>query len=253
MAIDKHRSPTLTNAFGTPEHLAVFPGLPGGPTAALAADADRRHLHRSGASGVERRQQRRLHRARRRVPARERHRPAGSRAVRQAGDLADGRPDPELHRAHADGDAPGPGHGARSAGQAAWDRDNARLKVEVLRGATTATSTVIKSFQTDDDVVEPTAARLRRHHRAARARARPTASGSPIRPATGRRARPRPRRSRPERPRRVDRTPRACSPTTRTGCGASARRAARRPTTGRAPNDLTLNSANTPQHRRARC
>ena len=33
--------------------------------------------------------------------------------------------------------------------KAAWDRDNARLKFEVLRGATTATSTVIKTFQTD--------------------------------------------------------------------------------------------------------
>ena len=32
---------------------------------------------------------------------------------------------------------------------AAWDRDNARLDVDVLRGATTSTSTVIKSFETD--------------------------------------------------------------------------------------------------------
>ena len=112
-AIDKHRSPTLTNAYGTSEHLACFAGLPGGAAAALAADADRRHVHRPGPSGVERRHQRRLHRARRRVPARERHRPAGPRAVRQAGDLADGRPDPELHRAHADADAAGPRHGAR--------------------------------------------------------------------------------------------------------------------------------------------
>ncbi len=33
--------------------------------------------------------------------------------------------------------------------KAAWDRDNARLKVEVLRGDTTATATVLKTFQTD--------------------------------------------------------------------------------------------------------
>ena len=33
--------------------------------------------------------------------------------------------------------------------KAAWDRDNSRLKVEVLRGDTTATSTVLKTFQTD--------------------------------------------------------------------------------------------------------
>ena len=32
--------------------------------------------------------------------------------------------------------------------KAAWDRDNAQLKVEVLRGDTTATSTVIKTFTT---------------------------------------------------------------------------------------------------------
>jgi PKD repeat protein len=37
----------------------------------------------------------------------------------------------------------------RIAWQAAWDRDNARLKVEVLRGATTASATVIDTFQTD--------------------------------------------------------------------------------------------------------
>ena len=33
--------------------------------------------------------------------------------------------------------------------KAAWDRDNAQLKVEVLRGDTTATSTVIKTFTTN--------------------------------------------------------------------------------------------------------
>ena len=42
----------------------------------------------------------------------------------------------------------GPGT-VRLGWMANWDRDNARLKVEVLRGATTATSTVLKTFQTD--------------------------------------------------------------------------------------------------------
>ncbi len=37
----------------------------------------------------------------------------------------------------------------RVAWKAAWDRDNQRLKVEVLRGDTTVTSTVLKTFQTD--------------------------------------------------------------------------------------------------------
>ena len=61
----------------------------GRATVALAADADRRHLHRSGAGCVERRQQRRLHRPRRRVPARQRRQPVRPRALREAGDLAD--------------------------------------------------------------------------------------------------------------------------------------------------------------------
>jgi PKD repeat protein len=37
----------------------------------------------------------------------------------------------------------------RIAWKAAWDRDNAKIKVEVLRGATTATSTVLKTFETN--------------------------------------------------------------------------------------------------------
>jgi len=41
----------------------------------------------------------------------------------------------------------GPGS-VRVGWQAAWDRDNAQLKVEVLRGDTTATSTVLKTFTT---------------------------------------------------------------------------------------------------------
>ena len=57
-AINKHTSPTLTNAVGTPGVWGYFPGLPGGAAVALVADADRRYVHRSGASGVERRHQR---------------------------------------------------------------------------------------------------------------------------------------------------------------------------------------------------
>ena len=38
----------------------------------------------------------------------------------------------------------------------------------MLRGDTTATSTVIKTFTDRHDVVEPAAARVRRHHRASR-------------------------------------------------------------------------------------
>ena len=64
MAIDKHRSPTLTNAFGTSGIWQSFDGRPGGATAALVADADRRYVHRAEPGGVERRHQRRLHRAR---------------------------------------------------------------------------------------------------------------------------------------------------------------------------------------------
>ena len=68
------------------EHLGAVHGPAGGAAVALAADADRRDVHRAGASGVERRHQRRLHRARRRVPARQRHRTSkascGSRSAR---------------------------------------------------------------------------------------------------------------------------------------------------------------------------
>ena len=46
-------------------HLADVPGPAGGATAALAAHADRREVHRTGAGGMERRQQRQLHGARR--------------------------------------------------------------------------------------------------------------------------------------------------------------------------------------------
>ena len=64
MAIDKHRSPTLTNAFGTPE-IWVFDGSPGGAAAALAADADHGTYTGQGQAAWSVDSQRRLHRARR--------------------------------------------------------------------------------------------------------------------------------------------------------------------------------------------
>ncbi len=122
----------------------------------------------------------------------------------------------------------------RVAWKAAWDRDNAKLKVEVLRGPTTATSTVLKTFQTDTTwwnrpplgFVDTTAAR---------ARARRTGSGSPTRPATRCRAHPATVTVPAGTPRPPRPTTEACSPTTRPGSGASVRRAAPRPTTGPAP------------------
>ena len=93
------------------EHLGVRREARGA-AAALAADVGQRFVHRPEPSRVERRVQRRLHRAGRGVPAGERHEPAGPRAVRQARDLAHGRPDPELLGARADGDAVGFGHRA---------------------------------------------------------------------------------------------------------------------------------------------
>ena len=55
MAIDKHRSPTLTNAFGTSTSGSVRRAARGA-AAALAADADRGTYTGQGQAGVERRQ-----------------------------------------------------------------------------------------------------------------------------------------------------------------------------------------------------
>ena len=170
------------------------------------------------------------------------------------GDLADGRPDPELRRAHADGDAAGSGHGAHRLDGRMGPRQRAARR----RGAARRDDRDLDGDQVlpdrQHDLVEPTAARLRRHDRAAGYRARPTGSGSPTRSAT-RSSGPPVDRDDPGRvrPPRVDRTPRACSPTARAGCGASARRAARRPTTGRVPNDVMLNSGEHRATSPARC
>ena len=103
-AINKHASPTLTNAYGTPSMWQPFRGRPGGAACTGCPTLTGGTYTGQWTGGVERRDQRRLHGLGRRVPARQRHRPAGPRAVREAGDLADRRPDPGLHRADADAD-----------------------------------------------------------------------------------------------------------------------------------------------------
>ena len=130
------------------QRLAAVRGDAGGAAVALVADVDRRHLHRSGPGRVERRQQRELHRVGRRVPARERNNQQG--LVRFAKRAISPIVDPiQNYTELAPTITPlGPGT-VRVGWPAAWDRDNARLTVEVLRGATTATSTVLKTFQTD--------------------------------------------------------------------------------------------------------
>ena len=49
--------------------------------------------------------------------------------------------------------------------KAAWDRDNAQLKFEVLRGADHRDLDGAQDLHDRHDLVEPPAARLRRHHR----------------------------------------------------------------------------------------
>ena len=65
-----------------------------------------------------------------------------------------------------------------------WDRDNEKLKVEVLRGATTATSTVIKTFTTGAPRGGTGRCWASSTPRRRPGRARPTGSGSPTRSAT---------------------------------------------------------------------
>jgi hypothetical protein len=75
---------------------------PGTDAAALAADADRRLLHRDEPGPLVDRGQRELRRHGRRVPARERHRAAGPRAVRPPGDRAEPAGPTGRHAAQAD-------------------------------------------------------------------------------------------------------------------------------------------------------
>ena len=96
MAIDKRRSPTLTNAVGTPGIWQAFKGRPAAqPLHWLPTLTGGTYTGQSQA-GVERRHERHLHRAGRRVPARQRREPAGPRPVRQAFGVAECRRDPEL-------------------------------------------------------------------------------------------------------------------------------------------------------------
>ena len=116
--------------------------------------------------------------------------------------------------------------------KAAWDRDNAQLKVEVLRGDTTATSTVIKTFTTSttwwnrpplgfvDTTAPPGSSQTYRIRMT-----------DPIGQHPGRSAR-HGRRSRRAARRRRRRTTPASRPTTRLGNGVSARPAAPPLTTG---------------------
>ena len=57
-AINKHRSPTLTDTVGTSANWQAFAGRPAAQPLHWLPDADGRHVHRSGPSGMERRDQR---------------------------------------------------------------------------------------------------------------------------------------------------------------------------------------------------
>ena len=148
-AINKHKSPTLTNAVGTPGVWQYFPGFPAAqplhwlPTltggtytgqgqAAWSVATNGDYTVLGGefprVNGID--QQGLVRFAKRAIsPTR--------------------RPDPELHRAHADADAAWAPARCASVGKRRGTATTQRLKFEVLRGATTATSTVIKTFQAD--------------------------------------------------------------------------------------------------------
>jgi PKD repeat protein len=148
MAIDKRRSPTLTNAIGTPSTWQAFPGRPAAqplhwlPTltagtytgmfqGAWSVDTNGTYAVLGGEfPRVNAINQQGLVRF-------------AKRTTSPLVDAIQGYPGltPVVTAL-----APGT---VRLGWTAAWDRDNSRLTVEVLRGSTTATSTVLKSFQTD--------------------------------------------------------------------------------------------------------
>ena len=165
VAIDKHRSPTLTNAYGTSD-IWVFDGMPAAQPLHWLPTLTGGYLHRSGAGCVERRQQRGLHRPRRRVPARQRCQPVRPRALREEGDLAVGRRHPELLRARDDGHAVGARDRARRLDGGVGPRQRA---VEGRGPARSDDRDVdrLEDLPDRDHVVEPAAARLRRRDRAA--------------------------------------------------------------------------------------
>ncbi|MGH8976486.1 MAG: PKD domain-containing protein, partial [Acidimicrobiia bacterium] len=147
-AIDTRRSPTLTNAFGTPAIWRHFPGRPAAqplhwlPTltggtytgqgqAAWSVDTNGTYTVLGGefprVNGVN--QQGLVRFAKRAVtPA-----VAPVQGLEQLAPVVTSL---------------GPGT-VRLGWTAAWDRDNARLRVEVLRGSTAATSIVVRSFETN--------------------------------------------------------------------------------------------------------
>ncbi|MGH8976535.1 MAG: PKD domain-containing protein, partial [Acidimicrobiia bacterium] len=147
-AMNKHRSPTLTNAFGTPSVWRWFPGMPASqplhwlPTLTGGTFTGQGQAAWSVASNgdytvlggefprVNGTAQQGLVRFAKRAIA------PTSDPIQKYTELT-----PTVT-------AMGPGT-VRVAWEAAWDRDNARLNVEVLRGDTTATSTAIKTFQTE--------------------------------------------------------------------------------------------------------
>ena len=167
MAIDKRRSPTLTNAFGTPGIWQAFKGRPAAqPLHWLPTLTGGTYTGQSQAR-VERRHERHLHRARRRVPARQRREPAGPRPVREAFGVAECRRDPELQRAHSHRDADGSGRRAHRLDRGVGSRQRA----PEVRGAARPDHgdrdrhRLVRHRR--HDVVEPSAAGLPRHDRAA--------------------------------------------------------------------------------------
>ncbi|MGZ4735392.1 MAG: PKD domain-containing protein [Acidimicrobiia bacterium] len=148
MAIDKHRSPTLTNAFGTPDIWQPFKGMPAAqplhwlPTltggtytgqgqAAWTVATNGNYVVEGGEfPKVNNLNQQGLVRF-------------AKRAISPSVDAVQGYTEltPTLT-------PQGPGT-VRVAWTAAWDRDNANLKVEVLRGDTVAGATVLKTFTTN--------------------------------------------------------------------------------------------------------
>ena len=147
-AINKHKSPTLTNAVGTPGVWGYFPGFPAAqplhwlPTltggtytgmgqAAWSVDTNGDYTVLGGefpaVNGIDQ-----------------------QGLVRFAKKAISPLVDPIQNYTELTPTLTPLGAGTVRVGwKAAWDRDNAQLKVEVLRGDTTATSTVIKTFTTD--------------------------------------------------------------------------------------------------------
>ena len=146
MAIDKHRSPTLTNAFGTSD-IWVFDGRPAAqplhwlPTWGIGSYTGQYQagwsVESNGNYTVVGGEFPRVNGTNQQGLVR-----FAKRAIATRIDPIQGFPEltPTVTPL-------GPGT-VRIGWQAAWDRDNERLTVEVLRGGSVATSTVRTSFQT---------------------------------------------------------------------------------------------------------